>query len=232
MEIGQSLRSYTRYWRKLFSSQPWTLFTSAVLRACSGAPFGSAVNLLSRQFGHLTELGVWHENFVGIAINMFILVVRCSLPVAMEVLATSTVASLFTVMCSCLQSLPGPNAWEHFGHLHQSPVAKGGVVGGTVDMCFCDVDECRTSRVPMCPCRDLLVSVRPVCRTGARDVCSANRVFCVYGYCCLPQSRELVTCMVHPFFTPQNICSRLCDQVLCNHSQYVRNAAKFTRGVH
>ena len=46
--------------------------------------------------------------------------------------------------------------------------AKKGVVGRTINMCLCDVGECRTSRVPVCPCRDLLVSVQSVCRTGAR----------------------------------------------------------------
>ena len=105
---------------------------------------------------------------------------------------------------------------------------------------FCDVVECRTSRVPMCLCRDLLVSVQSVCRTGARYVCCATRVLsvltsrfesdrCVYGYCCLPKSNEYVTCMVHPFFTQQNICSQWCDQVLCNHSQL---GSQFMRGVH
>ena len=85
---------------------------------------------------------------------------------------------------------------------------------------------------------DLLVSVQSFCRTGARDVCSANRVLCVYGYCCLPESDEKVTCMIHPFFTPQNICSQLCDQALCNHNQHIKHAAmcdmgnQFMRGVH
>ena len=118
-----------------------------------------------------------------------------------------------------------------------------------MNMCFCDVVECRTSRVPLCLCRDLLVSVQSVCRTGERYVCCANRVLfvltrrfesdrCVYGYCCLPKSNEYVICMVHQFFTQQNICSQWCDQVVCNHSQHIKYAAKcdmgsqFMRGVH
>ena len=104
--------------------------------------------MLSRQFGHLTQLGVWPENCVGIAIIIFILVARCSLSVATEVLATSTIASVFTIVCSRLQSLLGPSAQENFCHRRLSPVAKKEVLGGTIDMCFCDVDECRTSCVP------------------------------------------------------------------------------------
>ena len=76
-------------------------FTSAILRECSSAQFDSALNLCSRPDGDLTQLGEWPENCVVTAIIMIILVARFSLSVAMKVLATSSIASVFTVMCSC-----------------------------------------------------------------------------------------------------------------------------------
>ena len=96
----------------------------------------------------------------------------------MKVLAIPTITSVFTVMCSCLQSLLA-HAQENFGHFQKSPVAKEGFVGRTMNMCFCDVVECRTSRVPMCLCRDLFVSVQSVCRTDARYMYCAT-VYCLF----------------------------------------------------
>ena len=80
--------------------------------------------------------------------------------------------------------------------------------------------------------------------------CAAQPVYCLFLHvdssltaACMDiavfqKSNDYVTCMVHPVFTQQNICSQWCDQVLCNHSQHIKYAAKcdmgsqFMRGVH
>ena len=68
MKIGQSLTFTKCIDVNCVGLNPGHFLTSAVLRRCSAEPFDSVVNLLSRQLGHLSQLVVWHENFVGIAI--------------------------------------------------------------------------------------------------------------------------------------------------------------------
>ena len=134
MEFGYSRRFTNGFAVNCARPNPGR-FQSATLRECSSAQFDSALNLLSRPDGDLTQLGEWPEKCVDIAIIMIIMVARFSLSVAMNVLATSTIASVFTVMCSCLQSLLA-HAQESVGHFQKSPVAKEGMVGRTMNMCL------------------------------------------------------------------------------------------------
>ena len=86
----------------------------------------------------------------GIAKFIFVFGTRCSLSVAMEVLATSTIASVFTVMCSCLQSLLSQNAKENFGHFQKSPVAQKKEWWDELLTCACTMWESAEHLVFLC----------------------------------------------------------------------------------
>ena len=86
----------------------------------------------------------------GIAIIIFVLGTRCSLSVAMEVLATSTIALVFTVMCSCLQSLLCQSAHENFGHFQKSPVAQKKEWWDELLTCACATWESAAHLVFLC----------------------------------------------------------------------------------